>query len=51
MNCRTPYTLTLLGLAGMAVVGLYRGDPMVMTFVVLVTVLAVTALAWEAHER
>ena len=51
MNARTPYTLTLLGLAGMAVVGLYREDWLVMTFVVLVTVLAVTALAWEAHER
>ena len=50
MNCRTPYTLSLLGLAGMAVVGLYRDDWLVMTFVVLVTVLAVSALAWEAHR-
>jgi len=50
MNDLTCYTLTLLGLAGLAVVGLYRADWLVMTFVVLVTVLAVTALAWEAHR-
>jgi len=50
MNARTPYTMTLLGLAGLAVVGLYRADWLVMTFVVLVTVLAVSALAWEAHR-
>jgi hypothetical protein len=51
MNARTPYLLTLFGLAGMAIVGLHRWDGFVFAFIVALTLLTLSALAWEARAR
>ena len=51
MTARTPYILTLLGLAGLAVVALHRWDGLILAAVLVIAVMAVSGLAWEAHRR
>jgi hypothetical protein len=51
VTTRTPYTVSLVGLAGLSLVALYRNDPLLMCFVVAVAALAISAFAWEARTQ
>ena len=51
MTVRTPYLLTLLGLAGLAIVAVHRWDGAILAMVLVIAVMAVTGLAWEVHRR
>ena len=51
MTVRTPYIVALLGLAGLAVVAVHRWDGAILAFVLVIAVMAVSGLAWEARQR
>ena len=51
MNARTPYLVTMVGLAGLSIVALHRMDPLIFAFIWIVAAMTVTFWAWEARQR